>query len=347
MTFKQYIYKNQLTDYLINEFGDVYSKKTNKILKSCMNISGRNTVCLQINKKQVVLAVYRMVYETFIGEIPPDMTVDHINENKLDDALKNLQLLSIADNVKKSLSKYNNNFKKEVPDSVIEKICAMLKEGTYYRLVADIFSLNYEYVYNIVHGKRRKNIVKKYLPFPISSYQREGRRNNIILKHELEILIKEGKSNYDIKRILDFNSDNSANKLIQRMRKRLNIKDPRYLSDIFIKDVKSKILEGLNNKQILVELDIERTQQITYLLARLRKKLNKPDIPDNILDNHIKSSIVKDIKNGLSNKDILKKYNLEYNNYMKNLFGALRYKIKNKKDIRFNDYRKDILYRNI
>lgn len=327
MNFKRYIYKGQRTDYLINEFGDVYSEKSNKILKPCLNISGRNTVCLQINNKQIVLKVYRMVYETFIGEIPSNMTIDHINENKIDDNLLNLQVLSISDNVKKSLSKRNNNFKKEVSDSIIEKICIMLKDGTYYRIVADIFSLEYEYVYNIVHCKRRKNIVKKFLPFPISSYQREGRRNDIILKNELKILIEAGKSNYDIKRILDFNTENSANKLIQRIRKRLKIKDPKYLSEILINDIKSGIISGMSNKQILIKLNIERTEQITNLMARLRKKLNIPD--KNIISNELKDEIINDIKIGLSNKDILEKHNLQYNKYMKNLLGALHYKIKN------------------
>jgi hypothetical protein len=44
-------------------------------------------------------SAHRMMYETFIGEIPPGYDVDHINNQKGDNRLINLQLLTHRENV--------------------------------------------------------------------------------------------------------------------------------------------------------------------------------------------------------------------------------------------------------
>lgn len=43
----------------------------------------------------------RLIWETFNGPIPEGMEIDHISNDKSDNSLKNLQLLSHADNIKK------------------------------------------------------------------------------------------------------------------------------------------------------------------------------------------------------------------------------------------------------
>ena len=45
--------------------------------------------------------VHRLVYETFIGDIVSGMVIDHIDEDKQNNALWNLQLLTQSDNLKK------------------------------------------------------------------------------------------------------------------------------------------------------------------------------------------------------------------------------------------------------
>lgn len=49
--------------------------------------------------------VHRLVYEAFIGQIPKDMTVDHIDGNKLNNHYLNLQILSRGENSQKGNSK--------------------------------------------------------------------------------------------------------------------------------------------------------------------------------------------------------------------------------------------------
>ena len=69
---------------------------------------GYKTVCLSYldedgNHIRKYPTVHRLVYETFHGKIEEGMEVDHINNDKLDNSLANLQLLTKYENgVKRS-----------------------------------------------------------------------------------------------------------------------------------------------------------------------------------------------------------------------------------------------------
>lgn len=53
-------------------------------------------------KRNIYPFVHRIVWETFNGEIKDDLTIDHINENCLDNRLENLQLMTREDNGRKA-----------------------------------------------------------------------------------------------------------------------------------------------------------------------------------------------------------------------------------------------------
>lgn len=58
-------------------------------------------VHLSKNGKGYNRYIHRLVYETFIGEIRKGYTIDHIDENKTNNKLENLQQLSRKNNLKK------------------------------------------------------------------------------------------------------------------------------------------------------------------------------------------------------------------------------------------------------
>ena len=47
------------------------------------------------------LRVHRVVYQTFVGPIPDGWVIDHINGNKSDNRLENLQCITQSDNLLK------------------------------------------------------------------------------------------------------------------------------------------------------------------------------------------------------------------------------------------------------
>ena len=100
-------YKHQdFSNYASNKNGDIINVKTKKNIKM-INCNGY--LCFNIYDKKLekpkVYYQHRFVYEVFRGPIPRWFEVDHINENKYDNRLKNLQLLTHKQNVIKSNSK--------------------------------------------------------------------------------------------------------------------------------------------------------------------------------------------------------------------------------------------------
>lgn len=69
--------------------------------KPTMNSFGYMVITLTKNGKQSTKRVNRVVWEAFNGPIPDGMQVNHINEDKTDNRLENLNLMS---------SKENNNW---------------------------------------------------------------------------------------------------------------------------------------------------------------------------------------------------------------------------------------------
>lgn len=94
---------NEKYDRWFSDTGEVYSinKKTSKFEKCKTHLDLKGYVCygLYIRKglvKQIL--VHRAVYETFVGEIPANMQIDHLNTNKQDNSVSNLKLCSPKEN---------------------------------------------------------------------------------------------------------------------------------------------------------------------------------------------------------------------------------------------------------
>lgn len=87
--------------YAVTEDGRVWSYLSNKWLK--LKISkGYHLVRLCKEGKVYNFLVHRLVYETFKGIIPKGLVVDHIDSNRLNNIIDNLQLLTPSENSRKA-----------------------------------------------------------------------------------------------------------------------------------------------------------------------------------------------------------------------------------------------------
>ena len=92
------------SNYAANKNGDVLSLKCKKIIKMFDNGNGYLFFAIY-GKKRKNYYQHRFVYEVFKGKIPPNLEIDHINNLKFDNRIKNLQLLSHQQNNEKSHNK--------------------------------------------------------------------------------------------------------------------------------------------------------------------------------------------------------------------------------------------------
>ena len=100
-------YKHQVfSKYAASKNGEVINVKTGRIIKmiKCNGYLYFN-ICDKKLEKPKNYYQYRFVFEVFRGPIPRCFEVDHINNVKSDNRIKNLQLLSHKQNVGKSKNK--------------------------------------------------------------------------------------------------------------------------------------------------------------------------------------------------------------------------------------------------
>jgi hypothetical protein len=96
------VYKN----YVGNKNGDLYSKYTKKLL-NCNPKNGymHNSVTIDENNNHYKLYRHRFILECFLQvQLDSKIDVDHINSNKLDNSITNLQFMTRLEHVKKTHS---------------------------------------------------------------------------------------------------------------------------------------------------------------------------------------------------------------------------------------------------
>lgn len=86
--------------YEISNLGNVRNAKSEKKLSIRIDGNGYRVVSLWVNKKVHTKRVGRFVWMSFNKQFCK-ATVDHKNDNRLDDRIDNLQCISMKENIKK------------------------------------------------------------------------------------------------------------------------------------------------------------------------------------------------------------------------------------------------------
>lgn len=83
--------------YQVSDWGRVKSFYVNRILKLKAKPYVQITLCKNEEKEYPLL--HKIVWETFVGKIPEGMQINHHDENKSNNALWNLELMTPSDNI--------------------------------------------------------------------------------------------------------------------------------------------------------------------------------------------------------------------------------------------------------
>lgn len=124
-------------NYAVSDAGEIKSLRFNRILKSSNSDSGYLYVNLVNNKINKTTAVHKLVMENFGPTKPEDnVVIDHIDGNKNNNNITNLQWMSIRHNTEKF---YNNYDKKS-------EIVRLHKEGYSSKQITEKVGLHYSTV---------------------------------------------------------------------------------------------------------------------------------------------------------------------------------------------------------
>jgi len=160
-------------DYKIDADGNVYSfrgKKNGYKLKGIHSSQSRRYLQVGLyspfGNRPEFKYIHRLVWETFKGEIPKDMQVDHIDGNPANNKLTNLRLLTHKDNVKIwNLTSRKNGDLRLKRDEIIK----MHESGMTYSKIARHFGCVTEtigrIIRNTVHGPTATKNITKYEKF--------------------------------------------------------------------------------------------------------------------------------------------------------------------------------------
>lgn len=326
--WKPVIINGEKTNYEVSEFSNVRNITTGKLLTaSRLQGSERERVHLHINGRPVDIKIYRLSYEAFFGPIPPEMTLDHIDENIHNNHISNFRLLTPSQNIKSYLSNHpDHGFQKVYSDESIQKYFEDLKSGMYYGDAAKKYNIPPSYAFTLLHGGRRTNIWKLYKPFPKSAHRKSYLSESD--KMVASALIIDGYTTRDILRYIEVEYDAKGIDAISKLRQKLGVMDPKYFDRLLLSDIDRLIASGKTNNEIADVLSLERDQRVSDMLARRRKKLGIPNNNCTVGDHDEIVKIKSYIWQGLSNDMILEKIGKSRNMYYVNLFGRLRQELK-------------------
>ena len=153
-------------DYKVDVDGTIISYKFNKtrVLKPQL-VTQSEKKYLQVGlfnefnrrnkygKVPKMLYVHRLVYETYMGEIPENLEVDHIDENPHNNHLENLRLVTRKQNARTYFRKEKGFLFSESRNEMIQDYLTLKN----YRLVAEKWGCGMATVSRVIKNKRYVN----------------------------------------------------------------------------------------------------------------------------------------------------------------------------------------------
>lgn len=135
--------------YEVSSLGRVRNRF--RILKQGTSTHGYYQICLTHNYKKTTLKVHRLVAFAFIKPVAGKSYVNHIDGNKKNNVVSNLEWCTAKENRIHAVKNNIINHKLKPGDGV--KIRGMYKNGFTQTYIADLFGVDQSMISNIVLGK--------------------------------------------------------------------------------------------------------------------------------------------------------------------------------------------------
>lgn len=157
------------TGYSISSHGNVVSNTTALPIKPSINSCGYLQVILYTPAGRAAKRIHRLVGIAFVSGFSPELVVDHIDSNKLNNDPLNLQWLSAGDNTRKAWRdglirnvSGEAHFAAKLSDESVVQIVELLLEGCSMTAVGKLFGVCSGTISSIATGKNWKSSTASY-----------------------------------------------------------------------------------------------------------------------------------------------------------------------------------------
>lgn len=145
--------------YLIGSNGDIINSK-GLLMKQSLDSDGYKLVSLYNGKKKT-FRVHRLVAENFIRKIPKGMEVNHIDYNRANNHVENLEIISHLENVNHSYDRIANTSKNKRNSKITVKEVREIRDkystGGYTQVeLAEMYGLKKSAISDLLNGKSWK-----------------------------------------------------------------------------------------------------------------------------------------------------------------------------------------------
>lgn len=93
----------QFPNYQIDINGNIQNLRTGRILKTGKNQKGYHQITLSNNGKSKTITIHKLVYITYIGQTKKGYDINHIDGNKNNNSVSNLELITRKENAQKAV----------------------------------------------------------------------------------------------------------------------------------------------------------------------------------------------------------------------------------------------------
>jgi len=165
--WKDVILDGIVTNYEVSNTGLIRNKSNGNVLSNVIANNGYYVVNLHINNLQHTKTIHRLVANTFIPNPENKPQVNHINGNKLDNRVENLEWNTQLENIQHA---FNNglmpkgsewSFSKYADDQ-IHLVCKLLEYQIPIRLITDLTGVKSSTIFDIRKGISWTHIGRLY-----------------------------------------------------------------------------------------------------------------------------------------------------------------------------------------